>query len=1207
MHRILYIDDEPGLLEIAKLFLEGMDDFSVDVVTSGDDALRSISSQSYSAIISDYQMPGMDGIALLKAVRNRDSSLPFILFTGRGREEVVIEAINNGVDFYLQKGGDPKAQFAELAHKIRQAIARRQAELSLIESEKRLADIIDFLPDATFAIDRLGRVIAWNRAIEEMTGIPAADMLGKGDYEYAIPFYGSRRQILIDLIFESDDSIARKYAHIVHEKDLLIADTTLPRPQGRIVTLMGKASPLYDRQGEVIGAIESIRDITAMKAVEEELRAANEQLSASQEELQAQFEALMQSEKQIRESEAKYRELAELLPQMVFEADLDFKVTYANRYVLQSIGITEEHIIKGISGLSYIDPTDHDRLRENAGRVIRGEPVGNPEYTAVRTDGTKFPVLIYTSPVYRDGKILGFRGVIIDISARKKAENALRESERFLSETQKIARLGGWKANPGTDYLEWTDGIYDIIEAPRSYHPGFTEGTKYFAPEDIAVIREKVVACLSNGIPFTMEARIIADSGKQVWTELRGLAPVTEGTRSYVIGTLQDITGRKKAEEALRESEERFKTLFDKSAEPQLLIDGTGKVTDCNAAFLTLFALKGKDLILGHAPEDFAPEFQPDGVRSAERGDEIFARVMNEGHVRYEWAHVKHDAARTPILTEVILTLIPISGQPVIHGSIRDITEQKKAEDELRTHEATLASIFRAAPIGIGLVSARVMQRVNDRLCEMTGYSAEELVGKSARILYPSDKEFDWVGQEKYDQIRKSGTGTVETRWKRKDGAIRDVLLSSTPLEPDNHVAGITFTALDITERKQAESELHSTNEQLAANEEELRGQYEELAGAQDELRLQQQQMEEIAGTVPGVVYQFYARADGTMGMYDISGRAPDVFGISSESPDFFKRFTGQIDPRDRDAFINSIKEVVRLQSPWNFEGRFIKPSGETIWFQGISHPIVRGTEIIFSGVMLDITDRKLSEVQLHESEAKYRTLIETTSTGFVILDELGRVMDANPEYVRLSGHNNLGEIAGRSVLEWTATAEKDKNTDAFRQCLKDGYIRNLEIDYVDASGDFIPIEINATVLHSHDTVQVLTLCRNISNRRKTQKALQEGEAKYRTVVEQSQDGIFIAQDGLLIFHNPSFATMTGYNSAELPGRSIADLIAPEDRDLVLTRHRERLHGKALPEVYDFSVLHRDGKTRIKVRMNITSATIGGKPATIGTLHKCNG
>ncbi|RPI36506.1 MAG: PAS domain S-box protein, partial [Methanoregulaceae archaeon] len=182
-------------------------------------------------------------------------------------------------DFYLQKGGDPTAQFAELAHKIRQAVTRRHAERSLVESEKRLADIINFLPDATFAIDTDGKVIAWNRAIEEMTGITAADMLGKGEYEYAVPFYGTRRRILIDLVFEPEKETREHYTGITREKDVLIAETDLPRPRGMRRTLMGKASPLYNRKGRVVGAIESIRDITQKKETEAALQEQNRVLA----------------------------------------------------------------------------------------------------------------------------------------------------------------------------------------------------------------------------------------------------------------------------------------------------------------------------------------------------------------------------------------------------------------------------------------------------------------------------------------------------------------------------------------------------------------------------------------------------------------------------------------------------------------------------------------------------------------------------------------------------------------------------------------------------------------------------------------------------------------------------------------------------------------------------------------------------------------
>ena len=181
MFSILYADDEPSMLEICRLFLEGTGEFAVTTVRSGQEALDELARHNFDAVISDYQMPGMDGLAFLKTVREESGDIPFILFTGRGREDVVIEAINSGADFYLQKGGDPRALFAELAHKIRQAVSRKKAEIALSDSKRRLADIIEFLPDATFAIDTDGNVIAWNRAIVEMTAFRSAEILGKGE------------------------------------------------------------------------------------------------------------------------------------------------------------------------------------------------------------------------------------------------------------------------------------------------------------------------------------------------------------------------------------------------------------------------------------------------------------------------------------------------------------------------------------------------------------------------------------------------------------------------------------------------------------------------------------------------------------------------------------------------------------------------------------------------------------------------------------------------------------------------------------------------------------------------------------------------------------------------------------------------------------------------------------------------------------------
>ncbi|MCX6679022.1 MAG: response regulator [Methanothrix sp.] len=157
----------------------------------------------------------------------------------------------------------------------KQILVRRMAEDALKDSERRLADIINFLPDATFVIKRDGVVIAWNRAIEKMTGIKAANILGKGNYEYALPFYQVRRPILIDLVLKPDLGLEKEYERIKWQEDgTLVGDSFNSDILGRPAYLLGSAGVLYDSEGTIYGAIESIRNITDRKMAEEDLKSA---------------------------------------------------------------------------------------------------------------------------------------------------------------------------------------------------------------------------------------------------------------------------------------------------------------------------------------------------------------------------------------------------------------------------------------------------------------------------------------------------------------------------------------------------------------------------------------------------------------------------------------------------------------------------------------------------------------------------------------------------------------------------------------------------------------------------------------------------------------------------------------------------------------------------------------------------------------------
>ena len=176
--------------------------------------------------------------------------------------------------FYL---GEIRSQVSTLSGKNLQLeseiLDRNRAEEAMMVSEHRLSYIINFLPDATFAIDLNGNVIAWNKAIEEMTGVPADQVIGKGEYEYAIPFYGTRRPVLIDLVSDDEREIEKRYPGVVKKGDKLISETFVPLLYGGTGAYLWLiASPLYDARGMLVGAVESIRDITDRKIAEDNVR-----------------------------------------------------------------------------------------------------------------------------------------------------------------------------------------------------------------------------------------------------------------------------------------------------------------------------------------------------------------------------------------------------------------------------------------------------------------------------------------------------------------------------------------------------------------------------------------------------------------------------------------------------------------------------------------------------------------------------------------------------------------------------------------------------------------------------------------------------------------------------------------------------------------------------------------------------------------------
>jgi len=388
------------------------------------------------------------------------------------------------------------------------------------------------------------------------------------------------------------------------------------------------------------------------------------------------------------------------------------------------------------------------------------------------------------------------------------------QQSQQLSLALKGAKSGIWDWQITEEIISFGPNYYRIAGyEPDEFPHKFEEWEKRVHPDDLAATKKAIQQYIAGESDnYTVEFRFKTKSGSWMW--MLGQGEITEwdeaGNPTRFVGLHIDISQSKKTVKAFQEERAFNTSLVDTAQLIILVMDVEGRIRRINPYMETITGYKEAEV----KGKDWFDTFLPAADHTVIRA--MFKKAIVDIDVSGEANPIVAKDGREIMIEWYSKTLKDVNG--AIAGLLSfgiDITDRQKVEEALRESESKLTSILRSAPIGIGQVKNRVIVFVNDQFATMLGYTKEELIGENSRIVYPSDAEFERVGQYKYQQIQEKGTGSIETILRKKDGTLIDVFLSSTPVELNDLSQGVTFSALDITKRKQAEAKRLELEEQL--------------------------------------------------------------------------------------------------------------------------------------------------------------------------------------------------------------------------------------------------------------------------------------------------------------------------------------------------------------------------------------------------------
>lgn len=816
-----------------------------------------------------------------------------------------------------------------------------------------------------------------------------------------------------------------------------------------------------------------------------------------------------QAEETLRERENKLSTILNLLPVGISILDQEQKIVYENPALENILGITVEGMRQGnFSNRKYLRADGSPKPAEEfaSTRAFKEKTTQHNFITGVvKEDGDTVWTNVSAVPVeFPDWKVVL---VTADITSVKQAEDALKKSKQLLSETESVGKVGGWEFNIDTLKQQWTDEVYRIHEVDSDFNPNVNTGINFYAPASRPIIENAVQRAVTFGEPFDLELEIITAKGNLRKVHSIGRADL-ENRRVY--GFFQDITERKLMEEQLRQSEQRFASMFNLGPVAKSLASVTERVfIDFNKAAELMFEINRNEII-GKSPNELDFWVHPEEQQ-----------IVQELHKKQGYIHGYEFQYKTATgktgWASGYAEIIEINGKKYSYNEYVDITKRKQAENEIKNLNERIETATKSAQVGIwdwDVLNNKLTW--DEQMYTIYGVKKEEFAGAyEAWVsgLHPDDKEHGTT----QTQLALKGEKDYDTEFRVvwPNGTIRHCKAKGEVFRNEKgepiRMVGVNY---DITERKQREETLRKL-----------------------EYVLSEGQKIAHMGTFEFVVetQTTYWSAE----EYSIYGLDP-----AEPSPPYEVMLAKCIHPDDADLLNQTFTEALQSNSVYELEHRIIRPDGSIRWVFDRAKPYFdqSGKLVRYVGATLDITERRHNEEKVRQKDQEFRKL--SANVPDLIFQFTRKPDGSYCVPIASEGIRNIFGCSPEDVVDDFTPIGRVIHPDDAERVIRD-------IEYSAEHMTFFNCEFRVQIpgreiqwIYSKSTPERLPdgsitwygFNTDITHKKHAEEALRESEEKFRNLIESLPLPVtYVNNRGEIVFRNDRFLQVMGYTQEEVP------------------------------------------------------------------------